>query len=72
MTARRIRDLHRLLKSIAEPFGATVAIEHTRGSHLRGVFTVGVHRAVIVIGFSPSDWRARRTPNRTLAACCGN
>jgi hypothetical protein len=57
MTARRIRDLRRLLESVAEPFGATVLIEQTRGSHLRGVFTVGARRAVIITGFSPGDWR---------------
>jgi hypothetical protein len=60
MTARRLRDLRRLLESVAEPFGAAVVVEQTRGNHLRGTFTVGTHQAFIVTGLSPSDWRVNR------------
>jgi hypothetical protein len=57
MTDRRLRDLRRLLETVAEHFGATVLIEQTRGNHLRGVFTVGTRQALVVTGFSPRDWR---------------
>ena len=60
MTDRRIRDLRRLLESVAEPYGATVSIEQTSGNHLRGVFTIGTRQTLIITGFSPSDWRVSR------------
>jgi hypothetical protein len=60
MTARRLRDLRRLLESVAEPFGATVIVEHTSGNHLRGTFAIGTRQAFIIASWSPSDWRAGR------------
>jgi hypothetical protein len=60
MTGRRIRELHRLLETVAEPFGATVVVEQTRGNHLRGVFTIATRRTFIITGLSPGDWRERR------------
>jgi hypothetical protein len=70
MAERRIRDLRRLLEAVAEPYGATVLIEHTRGGHLRGTFVIGTRRAFIITGLSPSDRRVGRhieaTARRTL------
>lgn len=60
MADRRIRDLRRLLESLAEPYRAAVVVEHTRGNHLRGTFTMGAQQAFIITGFSPSDWRVAR------------
>jgi hypothetical protein len=60
MTKRRIRDLRRFLETVAEPYGATVAVEQTRGNHLRGVFTVGARRTFVITGLSPGDWREPR------------
>jgi hypothetical protein len=60
MADRRIRDLRRLLETIAEPYGASVLIEQTHGGHLRGTFTMGAQQAFIITGSSPSDWRVAR------------
>lgn len=57
---RSLRDLRRLLESVAEPFGATVIVEHTRGNHLRGTFAIGTRQVFIITSWSPSDWRAGR------------
>jgi hypothetical protein len=51
----RIRDLYKLLKAVAEPFGATVGIERTNGDHLRATFAIGTRRIFIITGLSPSD-----------------
>jgi hypothetical protein len=60
MTVRRIRDLYRLLEAEAEPYGASVKIEHTAGGHLRGVFGVGERQVFIAISLSPSTRRVHR------------
>jgi len=74
MTDRRLRDLRRLLVTVAAPFGATVLVEPTRGNHWRGVFTVGARQAFII---TSSDWRVpkkiqsdarRKLPELTKAA----
>jgi hypothetical protein len=59
MADRRIRDLRRLLEAVAEPYGATVAIERTTDGHLRSTFVAGPHSVFIITSFSPSDQRAR-------------
>jgi hypothetical protein len=75
MANRRIRDLRRLLETVAEPFGATVLIEHTRGSHLRGTFVVGTRQAFIITSFTPSDrrvrYRVQTDARRTLRSLAG-
>jgi hypothetical protein len=60
MTDRRIRDLRRLLQTVADAYGATVIVEMTRGSHLRGTFTLGTRQAFIISSLTPSDRRASR------------
>jgi hypothetical protein len=74
MADRRIRDLRRLLQTVAEPYGATVLIEQTRRGHLRGTFAIGTRRAFIITGLSPSDRRISRhveaTARRTLRELC--
>jgi hypothetical protein len=76
---RRIRDLYKLLKAAAEPFGATVEIERTNGDHLRATFAIGTRRTFIITGLSPSDWRVNREVRanarrvlRSLAAPMGH
>jgi hypothetical protein len=59
MADRRIRDLRRLLQAVAEPYGATVAIERANGGHLRSTFVRGPHSIFIISSFSPGDRRAR-------------
>jgi hypothetical protein len=71
VTARRIRDLHRLLEAEAEPYGAVVRVERTSGSHLKAVFNVGGRETFVITSFSPhSTWRAdrkvRAQPRRSL------
>jgi hypothetical protein len=63
MTDRRMRDLRRLLEATAEPYGATIRIEHS-GRHLRCTFTIGARQGYIVTSFTPSDWRFHRKVER--------
>ena len=77
MTTRRLRDLRRLLETLAEPYGATVIIERTRGNHLRGTFTIGPRQAFIITSWSPkNEWRVSRkiaaTAHRTLRELTGD
>jgi hypothetical protein len=76
MADRRIRDLRRLLQTVAEPYGAAVVVEHTRGNHLRGVFTIGTRQTSIITAHTPSDWRVSRKvqsdARRKLRALCGS
>jgi hypothetical protein len=60
MTARRIRDLYRLLEAEAAPYSASIKIEPTAGGHLRGVFSIGARRIFITISLSPSTRRVHR------------
>jgi hypothetical protein len=61
VTARRLRDLRRLLQAEAEAHGAEVRIERTSGSHLRGVFSVGGRETSIFMAWSPRcDYQNRR------------
>jgi hypothetical protein len=60
MTVRRIRDLRRLLEAEAQPFGADVRLERTRGDHLRAVFSQGVNKLFLIIAATPSDRRVHR------------
>jgi hypothetical protein len=60
MADRRVRDLRRLLETVAEPCGAAVAIEVTGGCHWRCTFTIGSRHAFIFTSRTPSDWRASR------------
>ena len=75
MADRRIRDLRRLLETVAEPYGATVLVEYTRGSHLRSTFTVGARQRFIITSLSPSDRRVGRQieadARRTLRELAG-
>jgi hypothetical protein len=57
---RRMRDLRRLVESVAAPYGAVAVVELTNGSHLRVTFTLGTRRGFIVTGFSPGDRRINR------------
>ena len=60
MTVRRIRDLHRLCRGEAEPFGAGVRIERTGGDHLEVIFTVGGGTAFVITSLTPGCWRRDR------------
>ena len=60
MTARRIRDLRRLLQAEAQVYGAHVRIEHTGSTHLRAVFSHGDGQVFILAAATPSDWREHR------------
>ena len=60
MTARRIRDLRRLLEAEAQVYDARFRIMQTGGDHLRIVFSQGANHTFIITGSTPSDWRHRR------------
>jgi len=60
VTARRIRDLRRLLQAEAQIHGARVRIEHTGGDRLRAVFSQGANQVCVVAAATPSDWRDYR------------
>jgi hypothetical protein len=61
MTARRIRDLRRILEAEAEPYGASVTIELTNGSHLRHIFRLGDRHVFVISALSPhNSWRTHR------------
>jgi len=60
MTDRRIRDLRRLLETEAERYGASVIVDLTNGSHVRGTFRIGDRHTFIFTGFSPGNWRVHR------------
>jgi hypothetical protein len=64
MADRRLRDLRRLLETVAAPYGASVIIESTRGGHLRSTFAIGARHAFIITSATPSDWRATRKVER--------
>lgn len=55
---RRLRDLRRLAQSMAEPYGATVTIGPTNGSHLKVTFAKDGRRSFVIASYSPSDRRA--------------
>jgi len=52
---RRIRDLRRMLKTVAGDFGASVTLEMTHGQHLRATFMVGNRRGCVIASATPSD-----------------
>jgi hypothetical protein len=60
MTARRLRDLRRLLEAEAEAYSAAVRIEHTGSTHVKAVFNVAGRQTFIITGLTPSDWRHGR------------
>ncbi len=57
---RRHRDLLRLLRGIAAPYGAGITIEQTNGNHWRATFTVGTRSAFVITGSTTRDWRERQ------------
>jgi hypothetical protein len=75
MADRRIRDLRRLLQTVAEAYGAAVVVKHTRGNHLRGTFTLGARQRFIIISSSSSDPNVSRhvkaDARRTLRSLAG-
>jgi len=55
----RIRDLQRMLETVAEPFSADVEIETTNGQHLRVILTLGPRCGCVIASMTPSDrWHA--------------
>ena len=60
-----ISNNHLLL--LAEPYGASLRVELTRGNHIRAVFIVGPTTIAVVIPNTPSDWRSER--ENTVAIC---
>jgi hypothetical protein len=61
MTDCRVRDLYLLLLVVeAEPFGATVRVEHANGGHLKGIFTVNGREAFVIASLTAAPWRCDR------------
>jgi hypothetical protein len=65
MSDRRYRDLKRTLATLADQYGASVAITPTWGGHFRATFAVGDRKAHAILAATPSDWRNARN-DRTL------
>jgi hypothetical protein len=60
MCDRRIRDIKKLLTSLADEFGCTVKIAQTHGGHLRATFNAGAKSVNVFSALTPSDWRNHR------------
>ncbi len=59
MTARRFRDLKRLIEPLVAEHGAEFRTVDVDGHHTKILFTKGDRRFAVWLSFEPSDWRSR-------------
>jgi len=61
MTARRFRDLKRLIEPLAAEHGAEFRTVDIDGHHTKILFTKGGRQLLVSLGYEPSNWRSQHS-----------